>query len=37
MLPWSSLLLLVVPPIVLFGLALAYWLTGPREGNEEAD
>ena len=30
MLPWSSLLLLMVPPIALFGLALAYWLAGPR-------
>jgi len=28
-LPWPSFLLLVVPPIALFVLALGYWLSGP--------
>ena len=30
-LPWSTWALLVVPPVVLFGVALVHWLWAPRE------
>jgi hypothetical protein len=30
-LPWSSWALLVVPPVVLFAVALVHWLWAPRE------
>ena len=31
MLPWSSLVLMTVPPLVLFIVALVYWLSGPKD------
>ena len=38
MLPLPSFLLLVVPPIVFFGLALAWWLLGSGgDASKEAD
>jgi hypothetical protein len=38
MLPWTSLLMLVVPPALLFALALGWWLLGPRdEGGGESE
>jgi len=35
-LPWSSFVLLVVPPVAVFVLALAHWL-GARRGGEDAE
>jgi hypothetical protein len=31
MLPWPSFLLMTVPPVVLFVVALVYWLGGPKD------
>ena len=31
MLPWSSCLLMAVPPVVLFIVALVYWQSGPKD------